>query len=495
MRWLATGLGLSLALLIGRVSGFARELLIAAQFGAERTADQLILLLTLPDVLTGLLTTGAMLVVLVPEFRRSSAARARQLFRESSLLVAGALGMFALCAGLVFPFSFLGVFAPGFSNAELENVVPYVPLFLLLAPLTGLASITTAWLRSEERFALPAYGTLIVNIAIISGMFIGILTGRPILGTGIGVIAGGILRYVVQLGALREKIPGPGTTTRVVDGTIASRYLTALFAGGFFLLFPVVARAFASGTEGGIAIFNYAVKLTELPLGIAISIVSILLLPRMTDAVDSDKSSSTDGKAASSLSRSTMYSIQTMAWAIALPAAWYAGTLVVLIFGLVGLEAGAVAQVSALAAISFLALPAQGAITHAISVLSAANCQRIILQVSILSLAIFLALAWWLFGRMGMQGLMIALVVSYFSAWLLFALMGSSATGWQMTAFGISRDQLVVVGTNVLVAACFASLSLALPSSILLDAILGMLWCAVAVIAVWTYYAPPEVTA
>ena len=55
-------------ILLGRLAGFAREALIAKNFGVSSEADVVILLLTVPDILVNLLVGSALTAALIPEF-------------------------------------------------------------------------------------------------------------------------------------------------------------------------------------------------------------------------------------------------------------------------------------------------------------------------------------------------------------------------------------------------------------------------------------------
>ncbi len=57
---LLSSIFLNTGLLLGRISGFIREALVAASFGASSEADIVVLMLTVPDLMVSLLMGGAM---------------------------------------------------------------------------------------------------------------------------------------------------------------------------------------------------------------------------------------------------------------------------------------------------------------------------------------------------------------------------------------------------------------------------------------------------
>ncbi|WP_219927722.1 hypothetical protein, partial [Aeromonas sp. HMWF016] len=72
-----SGLFVSFALFLGRISGFLRELFIASSFGVSKTSDLIIVLLSIPDVLVNLLVGGALGMILVPEQKKYTQELAR----------------------------------------------------------------------------------------------------------------------------------------------------------------------------------------------------------------------------------------------------------------------------------------------------------------------------------------------------------------------------------------------------------------------------------
>ena len=68
-RLIISGAVVSFGILLGRVTGFLREIGIASVFGISTEADITILMLTIPDVLVNLLVAGGLSAALIPEFR------------------------------------------------------------------------------------------------------------------------------------------------------------------------------------------------------------------------------------------------------------------------------------------------------------------------------------------------------------------------------------------------------------------------------------------
>ena len=62
----------SLALLLSRLSGLIREQVLGARLGLSAEMDAAVLILTLPDLLVGLLLSGGFAAALVPALTRAA---------------------------------------------------------------------------------------------------------------------------------------------------------------------------------------------------------------------------------------------------------------------------------------------------------------------------------------------------------------------------------------------------------------------------------------
>jgi peptidoglycan biosynthesis protein MviN/MurJ (putative lipid II flippase) len=95
-------------LLLGRLFGFLREVLIASKFGISSESDIATILLTIPDFLVGLIAGGALSAVLIPEFQKIENMRLKINFLiKSSILLILALTLICFFFRYIFfKFSF-----------------------------------------------------------------------------------------------------------------------------------------------------------------------------------------------------------------------------------------------------------------------------------------------------------------------------------------------------------------------------------------------------
>lgn len=364
---LRSGLVVALGILLGRLAGFARELLLAHTLGLGRPADLAVFSMTLPDVLTSLLVGGAMGAALVPEFKTlQPQGRARGLFVQATLWT---LVVFALLAGGVAwaGAAVVSVLAPGFPPEDFPLATRLLRASVAAVPFTAAAAVSSAYLNARGRFAVPALGTLLFN-GVIIGAILGWAGPDQLLPLALGVAVAAVLRWGSQLGnaGLLPRVPeGPagGTVTRA----LVLRYVQALASLGFVVLVPVVARALGSLHESGsVATLNYVHKLVELPMGMAVSVLSVVLLPKFAELF-------AQGRDAEALDLARQGS--WLVWAIALPLclamAWFSGPLAALLFGHGRMGPEGARRIGELSTWALLSLPAMGQTVLFFAILSA----------------------------------------------------------------------------------------------------------------------------
>lgn len=316
---LRSGLMLSLALMAGRLAGFARELLLASVFGLSTQADVAIVLLTLPDLLVNLLLSGGLGVALVPALRGADRARHSLLFAQASLAVCAVFGALAL-AFVCWPALWLGLLAPGISLGGLPSNVWMWAAIAVALPLTALSGVSSAALNAQDRFFVAGCGTLVFNLCVIAALGLGLAQGAEASSTllmlGLGIALGALLRWLSQLLALRGHL-APSLAglwqRRLLDRALLRSFAAGLASASLLVLVPVLIRACASWLGAGqLAAFNYAIKLVELPLGIVITTLATVAYPRLSEAFLKADQAAFDGLLGDSLRRCLVLSLAVL---------------------------------------------------------------------------------------------------------------------------------------------------------------------------------------
>ena len=162
----------NLGLLLGRFSGFIREIIVASQFGVGQDSDVILFVLSIPDLLVNILVGGGLAAALIPEFGSEVSSRFKQ------QLLFQALAVFVACSAIFVFFIFIfddfliSLLAPGFQFAAAESAKGIYKVVIWIIPLTVFSGILTAYLNAESHFISSSLGTLVLNISIISGLFL-----------------------------------------------------------------------------------------------------------------------------------------------------------------------------------------------------------------------------------------------------------------------------------------------------------------------------------
>lgn len=421
MVFLRSAIWVSLGIALGRVAGFLRDAGLAAKFGVEGPADVAVVLLLVPDSLLNILVGGAMSAALIPEFARyGKGVRHRALLVQSFLFSGG--GALVLVLGMwVFAGPVLGLLAPGFSDPMRALALPLFRGALWAIPLTFLTGVTTAYLQSNHRFLVPALGTLLFNAVLIAAIYGAGGGDAALVALDGAVIAACFVRLASQAGAIgRISVSLRFFRWRLFHRDLVKRYLQAVAAGSFVALMPVLARSAASLTaEGGMALFNYAAKLVELPLGVAVTVLSVAVFPVLSHAF-------ARGVDTGPILRSSFRWVFSISVAVLGPLFLFRGLFAELTFGWGRMTPENLASLSALLGIGLWSLPFYGMSSLLMAVFNAKRDTATPLRVNALGAVLFFPLAF-LFstGGGGVRGVMAAQTfvvgaVCGAQAWILF---------------------------------------------------------------------------
>src|SRR5437588_5503924 len=105
--------------LASRVTGFLRDILMAAVLGAGPTADAFFVALRLPNHFRAIFAEGAFNAAFVPAYARirsAGGAEPARLFADRIFTLLFALEVVLLVVALVFTPAVIGLLAPGFSR-------------------------------------------------------------------------------------------------------------------------------------------------------------------------------------------------------------------------------------------------------------------------------------------------------------------------------------------------------------------------------------------
>jgi peptidoglycan biosynthesis protein MviN/MurJ (putative lipid II flippase) len=238
------------------------------------------------------------------------------------------------------------------------------------------------------------------------------------------------------------------------------------------LALPFAARSIASQTgEGALATFNYAWKLVELPLILAIQLVATLAFPAIAKALATNESEAT--------ARAVRTAV-ALAWALACAAAAAllvgAPAIAQLLFGWGRMEPQALARVAHWGAAGAWGLLPQALIAVALTVLAARGRMKAAVVAYGIALALLLLYA----ARGGADGATLMIVLNLLLAAVAVAMvaaLGPQARGW-LPWRSMAISLLCLLGVAVLAwAGAPAGLALGLVAAAVAGlAVMGATW-------------------
>lgn len=394
-------------ILLGRVAGFAREALIAKNFGLSLDADLVILMLTVPDILVNLLVGSGLTAALIPEFL-AKPDQARNIWGQALLAALLFFSGFSLALAL-HPDVLLRLFAPGLPEESVQVAAPYMAAVIWLIPLTVLSGVTTAYLQSENRFFASSMGTPLINVCILAGLWFGAHTTFPLFWIVLSVLCGGGVRFLMQYYAASVVYGGAKFSIRKrhIEFSLLKRYGGVVLAGGILLCFPVVARAMASSLgEGQLALLSYTLKLVELPQVLLIGVLVVVLYPRLSLAFQTN---SNQFRMLSLLGAEVVVFIGLMA---TVGMKFFAPLLTSWIYGFGIMTETDIVKIAELVALCSLGVVFVGLCTYAVSVLNAKGQTRKPLVINVLGLIGFVSWLEWT-SWSSIQNIVVALVSVY----------------------------------------------------------------------------------
>lgn len=282
---------LSIGIFIGRITGFLRDVSVAAVYGADKNADVAVLILTIPDLLIGILVGGGLSAAFIPEFNKNAGKHRIPLFWQGSMV--SLAGFFFVTLILAYySTDIVQLLAPGLDLAQVQTSSEILFIALWVIPVTVLAGMTTAYLNAQNRFIITSLGTAILNLVIIAALIWIRFYGEGMVALGWAIVVGGTIRWMSQILAMREIFSFRNYFSEyLLNIDLFKRYFHVLFAGVVLVLFPVMARGIASMYEpGSIAIINYAWKLIQFPLGVGVGVIAVVLFPHISRSFENDSS-------------------------------------------------------------------------------------------------------------------------------------------------------------------------------------------------------------
>ena len=288
IRRIATVGGLTL---VSRLTGFIRDVVMAAILGAGPIADAFFVAFRLPNHFRAIFAEGAFAAAFVPAYARTleeAGLPAAKLFADQIAAALIAINLVLLGFALFFTPWVVSVLAPGLVG-DPERFDLAVALTRITFPYLALVSVETLFagvLNANNRFAAAAGAPILLNLSVVATLLLAPHFSDAGHAASWGVLIAGVAQLLlVGIDAerhgygVRLRLPRMSEPTR--------RFLKALGpaiigAGGVQLALFADTLIASFLPTGALSALYYADRINQLPIGVVGIAVGTVLLPEMS---------------------------------------------------------------------------------------------------------------------------------------------------------------------------------------------------------------------
>ena len=289
---------------VDKVLGFLRQILVAQQFGLTYEIDAFNAANNIPDLLSALISGGALGVALIPVLSEYLEKRGHPAVWDLfSRILNFAFIVTATISALIVIFAdplVRNLIAPGFPAEQQTLTIELMRLDLLAILVFSISGLVMAGLQANQHFLTPAMAPGLYNIGQIFGvavlaptvgLTIGPITlpayGMGIFGLVYGVIIGSLLHLGIQIPGLMRyhfrwipaiDLKNPGVQQVLV--LLGPRVMTMFFLQVFFIARDNLASSLG---EGAVTALNYGWFIMQVPETLIGSALAIALLPTISE--------------------------------------------------------------------------------------------------------------------------------------------------------------------------------------------------------------------
>jgi len=292
---------ISLFTLASRVTGLLRDIVIASSFGAGASLDAFNVAFRIPNLLRRLFGEGAFSQAFVPALAHMRASEGDEPTQRMIDAVATVLVYTLIITsgvGVVAAPVVVWLMASGL--ARLDDAAVMTRIMFPYIGFISMVSLSAGVLNTWKRFAVPAATPVLLNLAMIGGVWVASplfeRIGMPrIYGLAAGVVLGGVLQLVVQVPALRRigRLPRIAVRpSRIVQAwrhpgvrRVLRQMSPALLGVSVAQISILINTQIASHQGvGAVSWLEYAARLMEFPTALLGVAVGSVLTPQLAAA-------------------------------------------------------------------------------------------------------------------------------------------------------------------------------------------------------------------
>ena len=276
--------------LLSRVTGFARDIMLAAILGAGPVADAFFVALRLPNHFRAIFAEGAFNAAFVPAYAHlyNQNASSAKLFADRIFTLLLTVQAVLLVIAWLFMPQVIALLAPGFvddpQRGELAIALTRITFPYLL--LVTLVTLYGGMLNVMHRFATAAAAPIFLNLSMMLTLALAAFFPNAGYAAAWGVLLAGLLEFVLLAGDAGRNGILPKFSALKLDADVRAFFralgpATVGSMGTQIALFAdtIIATFLAAGA---LSALYYADRLNQLPIGVIGIAIGTVLLPEMS---------------------------------------------------------------------------------------------------------------------------------------------------------------------------------------------------------------------
>ena len=287
----------SVFLIISRVLGYLRDLLIAIYLGSGPVADAFFVAFRIPNTFRRLFAEGSFNAAFVPSYsseltkgKNKASNFANDVFNFLMLLL-----LILVTTIEIFMPGFIYLIAPGFyedqSKLELTTLLTRITFPFLL--FISLASFFSAILNSHNKFGVAAAAPIILNIVLIIIILLGKKTNDElVIYLSYGVSIAGLIQLIfIFVFAKKYFSPKFNLKFKITQKLklFFNKFLPGIFSSGVTQINILVGTIIASFQASAVSYLYYADRIYQINLAIAGIAIGTVILPNLSKHIQTRK--------------------------------------------------------------------------------------------------------------------------------------------------------------------------------------------------------------
>ena len=287
----------SFYVLISRILGYLRDVLIAIYLGSGPIADAFFIAFRIPNTFRRLFSEGTFNAAFVPSYSSEVVKGKKKAYKFANnvfnLLLIGLL--FLILVIEIFMPTFVFLIAPGFSeNSEkLELTILLTRITFPFLLFVSLSSFFGAILNSYNKFAAASAAPIILNILLIFTLLFGnYLNDELVNYLSYVVTVSGIIQFIFLIYFTRKFYLPKISLNFKIDKKIKiffKKLLPSIFSSGVTQINILVGTIIASFQASAVSYLYYADRIYQINLAIAGIAIGTVLLPNLSKYIEQNK--------------------------------------------------------------------------------------------------------------------------------------------------------------------------------------------------------------